>query len=47
MGLKTTRDIARVRPKDYERLMGIADRAEAMAAELDDIIGHAQVGSIQ
>ena len=39
LGLKTTRDIARLRPTDYTRLMQIAERAEEMACELDEIVG--------
>ena len=37
VGLKTTRDIARVRVKDYKALMDIANRAEIIAYDMDRI----------
>ena len=39
LGLQTTRQIAAIRPQDYEMLMNIADRAETMAHDLDNITG--------
>ena len=38
VGLATVREIARYRPRDYDKLMDIAARSEVMAAELDAII---------
>ena len=39
LGLHGTREIARNRFKDYDKLMDISNRAEQMARELDDITG--------
>ena len=39
IGLVTVREIARLRPKDHQRLMDIAARSEVIADELDDIVG--------
>ena len=38
IGLRTVREIANLRPKDYDRLMDIAERSEVMANDLDEII---------
>ena len=39
LGLRSTREIALTRPKDYAKLMEISDRAEQMAVEMDQITG--------